>query len=218
MTIAGAADPAYDRNLAAGQNKTGGSTYNDDMDKAPQFLVGTLPKIQGEEAFQPAKPNRRGEILAWTCCFTLAVTAVVQAKVTAGFPYTAVALLAFFFLAGATTSFGNWLERRTSVLITPEGVTYASPIRNVSLAWEKVDSLAALPAGQGWRLVVQGAGRLFQFRTPVPPGEGGREAVPIGFPDGERMAGLIRSCARLSAPMEEEEAWVCRKKGSSPAS
>jgi len=188
------------------------------MDKAPRFLVGTLPTLQGEEAFQPAKPNRRGELLAWACCLTLAVTAAVQARVTEGFPYTAVALLAFFFLAGATTSFGNWLERQTSVRLTPDGVTYSSPIRNLSLGWEKIETLTALPAGQGWRLVVQGAGRLFQFRTPVPPVEGGREAVPIGFPDGERMAGLIRSCARLSAPIEEEGAWVCRKKGNAPAS
>jgi hypothetical protein len=183
------------------------------MDKAPRFLVGKLPVLQGQETFLPVKPNRRGEFLAWGCSFSLAVTAVVQARVTEGFPYTAVLLLAFFFLAGATTSFGNWLERRTSVLVTPEGVTYTSPIRNVSLAWEQIDTLTALPAGQGWRLVVQGTGRMFQFRTPVPLGEGGREAVPIGFPDGERMAGLIRSQARLNAPMEKDGAWVCRGGG-----
>jgi hypothetical protein len=183
------------------------------MDKAPLFLVGKLPLLEGEEAFRPAKPNRRGEFLAWGCCFVLAVTAVVQARMTEGFPYTAVLLLAFFFLGGAVTSFGNWLERRTSVLLTPEGVTYTSPIRNVSLAWDKIDTLTALPAGQGWRLVVQGTGRVFQLRTRVSLGEGDRETVPIGFPDGERMASLIRSHARLNAPMEKDGAWVCRRGG-----
>jgi hypothetical protein len=109
-------------------------------------------------------------------------------------------------------SFGNWLEMRTSISVSSSGIHYQSPIRRVHLTWENVDCLGALKSRLGWRVLVEGEGGRFNFRTGGRIAIGSLEAPLTGYPDGERLASIIRGMAGLAAPTLEEGIWLSGRK------
>ncbi len=181
------------------------------MDKPPDFLSGDLEPPSEGEVFRPADPSRRGEAIAWLCAVAVALLGGAVFWRTGRMPPLTVSLLALFVVAGALISFGNWMDRSTRIQIDGPRLSYTSPLRKVRLRLEEVSEVWAIPAGRGWRIVVRGPGMSFQYRTGSTISLGATREMPIGFPEGRRLAAAIRKGAGLGPPEAADRGWVSRK-------
>lgn len=181
------------------------------MDEPPEFL--SFPTFTNrQERYVPAPPNRRGEALAWLCALGIGIAGLVLTGRYGAAPCLTWQLLGIFILAGGAISLGNWLDSRTHVELSPQGIAYQSPLRRLNVRWEEVQAISAIPLRRGWRLLVESSGGRFALRTICRLSLGPVESQPIGFPEGERIASLIRGMAGLPAPVQLGDCWVSRRK------
>lgn len=135
-------------------------------------------------------------------------------RVTGPTPFLA-ELAAFFGVISLWISFGNWIDRRTSVEVSGGVLRYRSPMRILSMQWDSVDQLWAIPSGSSWRIVIHGHGARFGFRTAAEL-RLGKRSLQIGYHEGEHLAWLIRRRSGLGPPAKENGGWVCSRKGDNP--
>ena len=180
------------------------------MVEPPEFL--TYPVFSNnQETFRPIPPNRRGELVAWLSALTVTLSIVILHLLRGSVPCYAFGILVFLFTASLLISYGNWMESRTSIQVSETGIRFASPVRRLSFSWPDIDCLAALKTRVGWRVMVEGEQGSFTFRTGGKIAIGSLEAPLTGYPDGERLASLIRGMAGLAAPIQEEGIWFSRR-------
>ncbi len=172
----------------------------------------TPARVMGPETFHPAEPNRRGERAAWL--LTLAVIAVAgfAAWRTGRLPPLSMFFAFFFGAAAILISLGNWMDVNTRIEVDEAGLRYRSPVRQVRLGWGEVEEVYAMPAGQGWRVTVSGAGHSFGLRTASELTFAGWGNLAYGFPQGERLVRLILGQAGLAEPVAQDRGWVCRRR------
>ncbi len=182
------------------------------MEPPPEFLSEDFDSPPEDHTYRPALPNRGGEIIAWLCAASVALLNVLLFQLTGGSPPLAAALIVLFASVGALISFGNWMDLRTSIRVGGDGVQFSSPLRRVELVWNEILELHALRIGKGWRIVVRGKGRAFHFRTPTSIALGSGPGMMVGFPEGERLAGLICGRAGLKMLTREAHGWVARRR------
>lgn len=163
------------------------------------------------EIFKPIPVSRRGEFLAWSGTLFVGAVGVYVLWKTKGISLFTPAIFFMLLMVASIISFGNWVDRRTSIRISSEMVFYRSPIRKVELGLNAIESLWAVPAGRGWRILVRGEGQLFHFRTGIHLESRSGAEMHTGIEGGERLAGIIRHGAGLSALEHEDGVWVCRR-------
>ena len=164
-----------------------------------------------QERYRPAPANRRGEAIAWLCALGVGIAGLVLTVRAGTTPCITWQLLAIFVMAGSAISLGNWLDSRTELELSPEGIAYQSPLRRLNARWEDVEALTAIPLRRGWRLQVESSDGRFALRTICRMKLGPVESQPIGFLEGERIASLIRGMSGLPAPVQRGDRWVSRR-------
>jgi hypothetical protein len=181
------------------------------MAAAPTFLDddNRAEMVRGE-VFRAAEANRRSEALAWLLALVFATVALVGSWSGQGPTRFSAELAAFFGVIGIWIKFGNWIDRRTAIEVSAAGICYRSPLRSIWLDWKDVDELWAIPSGSSWRIVVRGHGLRFGFRTSSEL-RVGKRSVQMGFPDGERLARLIRGLSGLGRPAGSKDGWLCTR-------
>lgn len=181
------------------------------MGAPPRFLGSDNgSQSAADETFRAAPADRRSEALAWILALGFASLALVGQWRGEGLTRFSAQLAAFFGVIGLWISFGNWIDRRTSIEVSDASLRYRSPLRSIMLGWKDVDELWAIPSGSSWRIVVRGGGVHFGFRTPSKL-RLGRRSVQVGFPGGERLAGLIQGLSGLGRPTRSKDGWVCTR-------
>lgn len=180
------------------------------MSSAPEFLSFPL-FTNREETFAPAMPNRRGEAIAWLCAAGVGI-AIAVIKLRGGtVTSVSIFLIVFFVGAGSLISLGNWMDANTTVLVSRNGLTYRNPLRTTELAWGSLESLEATSNRGGWRIVVEAQATRFAFSTSLKVRFGSRTVMLGGFPDGDRLAALIRGMAGLSEPQHRGRSWISNR-------
>lgn len=178
---------------------------------APPDFFHINQTITAVETFKPSPPSRRTEGLAWVAAGVVTVSAAFAYARTGELSFLSILILILFLGSALTISFGNWIDRGTSIQIDAATVHYRSPLRDIEFQFDQIEMLFAIPAAGGWRILVRGADRYFQFRTQISLRKGEGERLSVGIENGERLAGLIRSQAGLSAAEEQEGAWLFRR-------
>jgi hypothetical protein len=176
----------------------------------PEFLTSESEPLV-EDHFQPNPPKRRGELIAWTSAVALGIMNVALFRLANRFQLFGLILFLFFALAALLISFGNWMDANTKIYIDSERVHYANPLRDVNLKGTSIEELWTEKSGKAWRVAVFGGGKYFTYSTETELGGGSKSPMRIGIKGGERLARMIRELGRLRAPIEERNAWVCRK-------
>lgn len=186
------------------------------MAPLPDFLYETVD-ASGVETFQPWVGQRRAEALAWASCLLIGVFLGFLNMRGEPLPCMGLGLFALFLAGAMLVSFSNWIDRHTRIRIDADQVEFRSPLRKVAIAWESLESLTAVRAASGWRILVAGAEEYFQFRTESILGQGTRAAMAVGIQGGVRLARLICSKAGLGQPTFEKSGWVSRRENESHA-
>lgn len=180
------------------------------MDNPPEFLI-KRETIQKEMTFEPASASRRGELIAWGSAVVIGLLLTIFYFVTREIQCLTAGLFIFFLGAAILITFGLWVDSKTFANVSPEGLQYKSPFRDVKLQWDQVEEVRAMEAGTVWRVVILGAGRYFRIRVHEGEDDSEKGRRFLVMPQADRMVRIICGMAKLPHPRRIEEEWVCRR-------
>lgn len=184
------------------------------MEEPPEFLADPPPELE-LGAYRPTLASRRGELIAWLTALGTGVGTAILALRLGQLPSLGLGLTLLLIFVSVLISFGGWMERNTALTLEEDRIHYRSPVRDVQLGWDEIKTLQALEAGRGWKIRVEGQEGQFSFRTASSLRFGSFDEMPLGFSEGEQLAGYIRAQAGLSPPSKRSGGWVCSSGGES---
>jgi hypothetical protein len=179
------------------------------MELPPNFLLNH-EKVDEEEIFQPPQSPRKGELIAWGSAVAIALALGIFYVLTQTVQCLTAGLLLFFLISGGLISFGIWIDTRTSIRVSREGVRYKNPFKEVELGWDKVNSVHAAKAGSVWKIAVTGMDQYFTLRVSESPEGKDSPRAFLVIPNGDRLVRIICGNAKLSDPKLIGEDWVCK--------
>ncbi|MFN2149475.1 MAG: hypothetical protein ACK2T2_13900 [Anaerolineales bacterium] len=185
-------------------------------DHAPEWFAADV-HVPREGNFTPRALDRYGERLAWSLAVALAALTIFLFWRQGVWIASLIVIFSLCLVAALLISYGNWMERRTEIWITKEGVRYQNPLRQILVKWESIMAVNIYPRGDGWRVIVEGQEANFSFQTLTTLNLGWGRQVETGIVEGESLAADIAGFAGLEPPVEDREGWVRRRK-TAPAS
>jgi hypothetical protein len=152
--------------------------------------------------YRPERLSRRGELTAWGAALLVFAAGVVLYAGGRPVGWLIPLLGGFLAAAASSISLGNWMDRRTRLLVEPGGVSYTNGLRRVRLDWEKIREVQVLPAPWGSKVQVFGQrapdrAAYFAFTTLGEVKAGGRTLGRVGFAEGESILQTILEQAGL---------------------
>ena len=180
------------------------------MNQRPDFLKA-FAGFEEKKTYRLITLNRSGERVAWLLVLTLGILDAVLFSRLGSISLTALIFTILFLLAALASSFSNWLERKTKIIVSESDLVHQTPIREVVMMWREIDSLRLTRRGAGWYGIVIGDQRVITFQTPTTiKGPFGRE-VRTGVESGEQLAAMIARQANLVELELEGDVWVCQR-------
>ncbi len=168
-------------------------------------MESTPPHVQTlTGTFRPLQDSRRGEAYAWglTAVMGLSIAAVAWRVGTV--PWFLWLLFGFFLISALLSSFSGWVDRKTVLSLTEQGLTFHNGLRHVHLTWPQIVEVRIQTDNWGKRIQVRGEdGQHFSFRTvtEVEIHEGKPQKL-FGFVEGEQLAQAIIQAAGLQIATE----------------
>lgn len=162
-------------------------------------------------SFHPEPISRRGELIAWGSALLLDLVWLLlvlsEQPATFWIPILALPLT----LIAALVSFGNWMERRTVIMIDQVSIYFSNGIRRVRLGWEKIKDVRVLPGKWGKKIQVFGENSYFGFSTLGEVEVNGRQLGRTGFSEGDRI--LEEILAKANLVLAEDDGDRSRQEG-----
>ena len=156
-----------------------------------------MPAPNQMQTFYPELNSRRGELIAWGSTVLVAIGWIILAvtgnRVPRSVPFLGILLL----LAALSISLGNWMDRRTSLVLDQQGIHFQNGLRDVSLAWDDIQQVQVYSGKWGRRVSVIGLESHFEFRTLGEVSVQGEVKGRMGFQAGERILQRILESAGL---------------------
>ncbi len=153
---------------------------------------------------KPELISRRGEFNAWALASVVSVAIAVMYWSVGSISTIAWVFWVFFLFAAFSTSFGNWMDRRTVMKVGDSGITFENGIRQVALTWLEVKNVSVAPARWGRRVQVFSEKARFQFRTLGEVQYQGKVEGRLGFVEGEEILQEILKKTNLRLEKEEK--------------
>jgi hypothetical protein len=173
--------------------------------KLPEFLSDEpLPAPDAE--FRPEQ-DRRGEWVAWAGALAAALVMALQTELVGEASAFVITLFVVVIVAAFLITYANWMERNTSIVLTPGGVRYASPLRKTEMRWSQIDEIWLAPARSAWRVSVVGQAGQFNFQTLLTM-ESIAGKARMGIPGGKQLAAHIIRKSGLVHPRHEDGIWI----------
>lgn len=157
-----------------------------------------------EREFFPELLSRRGELNAWIFTFVISLSMGIMAWKLGKIPRVAWLFGAFLLFAALSISFGNWMDRRTTIKVGDGGIAFENGIRKVAFRWHEVARVNVIPARWGKTVQVIGEDAHFEFRTLGEVQYQGEVRGRMGFADGEALLQEILQKTGLTLTKEEE--------------
>ena len=160
----------------------------------------------GAREFHPELLPRRGEINAWLLAL-LAASGVFLLQTRQAVPIWAWIFLGFLAFSAVSISLGNWMDRKTLIMLDGNGIRFENGIRSVWLDWPDVQKVAVLPARWGKDVQVLGEKSHFGFKTLGEVQFRGEVRGRTGFADGQKILDMILKEAGLPLVEQKENAY-----------
>lgn len=161
-----------------------------------------VAEISTPREFTPERIPVRGEITGWSVAIVILATATILRLADSRWANLGLILAVVFILSAASISFGNWMDRKTVLRLSRDGISYANGVRHTDLRWNEVQAVRVLPAPFEAREVqvvgetAQGKAH-FEFRTLGKVNYQGQERGRTGFTEGEFILETILRTAHL---------------------
>lgn len=157
-----------------------------------------------ERELTPELLSRRGELNAWLFTFVVSLAMGVMAWKLGQIPLVAWIFWGLLLFAALSASFGNWMDRSTTIRVTDGGIAFGNGIRKVALSWQEVGRVNVIPARWGKTVQVIGENSHFEFRTLGEVQYQGEVRGRMGFADGEALLQEILQKTDLILDKEEK--------------
>mgnify|MGYP002637798358 FL=1 len=144
--------------------------------------------------------------MAWLLVFLTLIYLAVTLWADHGTTWGPILLLVLFLLSASSISLGNWVDRKTKLSLTPEGIQYRNGLRSVDLKWEDVQEVRVLESSFGQRVHVIGPAARFVFRTLGEVRVQGDLKGQLGFAQGTLILKEILATANLTKRVDSEKA------------
>jgi hypothetical protein len=146
--------------------------------------------------YQPDVLSRRNEFVAWGS-FALAGLGVLffQNYADAALPQWVLTGVGVLFVLAAGLSLGNWMDRRTSLQISAEGLEFRNGLRHIVMVWREVEALQIKPSRVGNAVRVTGRKGRFSFTVSGGVKILGKTQAKFGFSNGDE---IIKEIVRRS--------------------
>ena len=178
--------------------------------------------MESAQVFRPATIPRTGERNAWVLSgFAVVIEALMIWRFGTP-PAWSTILMIFFVLSATVISLGNWIDRKTRLILQPEGVEFHNGLRNVHLKWEQIEKLRVVSDRWGQRDYVVGAGASpsatlntsFNFRLLSEVEYQGKVRGQMGFPEGETILKVIlKSSGLMLTESNDQGRYYARPEG-----
>ena len=144
--------------------------------------------------FRPELMPRWGEFNAWALALLLGVALAVGTALWPDFPFFFWIFEGLGVFIAAAISLGNWVDRRTVLRLSADGVAFENGLRSVRLSWSEVQSVAVAETPAGKRIQVVGQQSHFLFKTRSVMSMFG-QSVSSGFAAGQEILDtILRQC------------------------
>ena len=154
--------------------------------------------------FHPELVPRRGEINAWI--FSVLTAGGVFVLLTKqSVPIWIWIFLGFLVFSAVSISFGNWIDRRATIVMEENGIHFENGLRSVRLGWREVQQVAVLPSRWGKNVQVIGEKSHFGFKTLGEVQFQGKVRGRTGFAAGDEILNTILKEANLQLVEKKEK-------------
>jgi hypothetical protein len=154
--------------------------------------------LSNPSVFQPLIGTRISEILAWVLTLVLIVTSWISSMKSSFGQTVTIVLVGFFGLSAVLISFGNWVERQTSLELNEFSSTFKNGLRKVEIKWEEIFEVRVYPSSFGNKVVVYGDQKYFSFQTLGEVVMDDQIKARFGFERGEEILDIIIRHSELS--------------------
>lgn len=156
--------------------------------------MNALPEA-GE--FRPESLSRRGELFAWALTLVVMIAWAIEAS-SKQVVIRAVPFLGFFLLTIALSiSLGNWMDRRTRLVIDEQGVLFENGLRRARLKWQEITQVQIFPSPWGKKVRIIGTHSHFDFRTLGEVKVQGGTKGKMGFAAGDQIVDRILAATKM---------------------
>ena len=162
---------------------------------------------RNQRRYKPELIQRRGEFNSWVFSFAVGVGMIILYNTLDKVPAWTWIFLGFLLLSAISISFGNWMDRQTSIAFLSDGIRYKNGIRQVSLNWSEIKKVVVLPARWGKTVQVFGESSNFGFRTIGQVNYQGVGFGRTGFADGQLILEEILQKTGLNISEELNNAY-----------
>jgi hypothetical protein len=153
--------------------------------------------LKTPQEFHPLVGSRRTEIFAWLLAIIILLTPWIRPTMSGIWQLFTVLFVGFFCLSAVFISFGNWLERHTSLILADNGIEYKNGIRNVSMGWEEIKEVRIYPYGKSSKVVVYNDHEYFSYQMLTKVSTKGKWKIRYGFDKGEEILEMILQRSNL---------------------
>jgi len=174
------------------------------MDKTASPF-GPPEKISDKLVFRPASAPSRGLIYAYACVLMAAIAAWFLWSQQGGIPIVLSILACMFMLAGMLITFSRWMDTGTWYKVSEHAIEYHNPLRITRIEWGAVQEMRALQTGSIFRVLVVGPSDRFQFRISLEPTAASGSSFPLGLPEGDQLARLVRGMSGVNQAQQASD-------------
>lgn len=143
-----------------------------------------------ELVFLPEFQPRRSELVAWGLTFA-SFLGLVFLNLGGIIYFWAMVFVIFLFFAALSISLGNWVDRKTKILIDDEEIHYENGLRKVVLKWTDIKLVSSNPSRWGEKVQVLGEKSHFDFNTLGEVIYQDRLQGKVGFQKGNEIRDII---------------------------
>ena len=154
--------------------------------------------METAQIFHPKTISRQGERNAWILTGAALIVALTLFWRLSLFPVWIMVFTFFLLLSAIFISLSNWVDRKTILILEPNGVKFRNGLRNVQLSWDQIEKVRVFEDRWGQRVHVLGAEAHFNFRMLSEVEFRGKVGGKMGFPEGETILKEIIQVSGLS--------------------
>jgi hypothetical protein len=156
------------------------------------------------QEYCPELVSRRSELIAWGSAILVngswLLLILFGQPLSFWLPILGIPLL----LIATGMSLGNWMDRRTVLILDLESIFFSNGLRHVQLKWQEIQEVRVLPAQWGKKVQVFGDQTYFGFHTFGEVRVNGNVLGRTGFVDGDRVLEQILNRTALSEVKQVE--------------
>lgn len=163
-----------------------------------------------QRTYRPELLPRQGEVNAWLFA-VLSGLALGILHFQGVVPVFSWIFVIFLLVSAISISFGNWMDRHTTLQLSEEGIAFQNGLRRVRLSWGNIQEIRILPARFGEQIHIIGEKAHFSFNTLGELQFKGETRAKVGFAQGQEiLASILKASGLTNKQRTDQYAYYSR--------